>query len=135
MLFYNETLSQPQAAWLIQRQYGIDPLESPDAALAVGIYPLVECDPSYTPARYEKQGDRYQAVPMPISNEELAAVAVLRQHKVDAHKLKQLVVPQWSADTTYAVGDEVQHKGSFYRKADDDDTSPPDEVPGGWVAV
>ena len=36
---------------------------------------------------------------------------------------------------TYAAGDEVQHQGKFYRKADDSDTSPPDDVPGGWVEV
>ena len=135
MRYYNETLSQPQPQWLIKRQYGISPSVEPDRALALGIYPLVECDPSYTPARYEKQGDRYQAVPMPISNEEMAAVDVLRQHKVDAHKLKLLVVPQWSADATYAAGDEVQHQGKFYRKADDSDNSPPDDVPGGWVTA
>ena len=135
MTYYSETLQSPVSAEYISSQYGINPVNEPDRLAGLGIYPLVECDPGYTPARYEKQGDRYQAVPMPISNEEIAAVAVLRQHKVDAHKLKQLVVPQWTADTTYAVGDEVQHQDKFYRKADDSDNSPPDDVPGGWAAA
>ena len=135
MTYYSEAINSPVSADYISSQYGINPITEPGRLAGLGIYPLVECDPSHTPARYEKQGDRYQAIPLPISNEEMAAVAVLRQHKVDAHKLKQLVVPQWSADATYAVGDEVQHKGSFYRKADDADNSPPDDVPGGWVAA
>ena len=134
-MYYSESLASPVSADYISSQYGINPVAEPGRLAGLGFYPLVECDPSYAPARYEKQGDRYQAVPMPISNEEMAAVAVLRQHKVDAHKLKQLVVPQWSADATYAAGDEVQHQGKFYRKADDSDTSPPDDVPGGWVAA
>ena len=133
-MFFDEFYEAPRTGEQIKSQYGINPITEPGRLEGLGIYPLVECDPSHTPARYEKQGDRYQAIPMPISNEEMATVAVLRQHKVDVHKLKQLVVPQWSADTTYAVGDEVQHKGSFYRKADDSDNSPPDDVPGGWVA-
>ena len=135
MTYYSETLQSPVSADYVKSQYGISPVNEPGRLAGLGFYPLVECDPGYTPARYEKQGDRYQAVPMPISNEEMATVAVLRQHKVDAHKLKQLVVPPWSADDTYAAGDEVQHQGKFYRKADDSDTSPPDDVPGGWVAA
>ena len=135
MTYYSETLQSPVSTDYISSQYGINPVNEPGRLAGLGFYPLVECDPSYTPVRYEKQGDRYQAIPLPISNEEMIAVAVLRQHKVDAHMLKQLVVPQWSADDTYAAGDEVQHQGKFYRKADDDDNSPPDDVPGGWVTA
>ena len=90
-MFFDEFYGASRTEEQIKSQYGINPAAEPGRLAGLGIYPLAECDPGYTPARYEKHGDRYQAVPMPISNEEMAAVAVLRQDKVDTHMLNQLV--------------------------------------------
>jgi len=41
----------------------------------------------------------------------------------------------WDASASYATGDLVTHNGVKYRKLDDGDTSAPDDVPGGWIAL
>ena len=129
MTYYSETLQSPVSADYISSQYGINPITEPGRLAGLGIYPL---DEAPNPIAYQKVGDRYKTISSPVSTADLEELAFVRKHHA---ALKAMVIPQWSADDTYAAGDEVQHKGSFYRKADDDDTSPPDEVPGGWVAA
>ena len=44
-------------------------------------------------------------------------------------------LPEWQPGVIYAPGTQVKHKGRIYEKANDGDNSPPDDVPGGWVAA
>jgi len=120
MTYYSESLRSPVSADYVRSTYGVDP----DTALHLGIYPLTEAPAGYTALFYNKQGERYVAVPSPISDAEAATVR--KQH--------QLVTrPKWSADAVYQPGDLVQHQGKLYRKADDKDNTEPDAVPGGWI--
>ena len=124
MTYYCETLGSPVGEHYIKSTYGINPATEPARLPGLGIYPLVECDPAYAPTHYRKEGDRYVAVPSPISNEEMAMV----QH----HRLLK-TTPQWDAGTTYQPGDLVQHQGKLYCKADDNDQTEPDSIGGGWI--
>ena len=129
MTYYSETLQSPVSADYISSQYGINPAAEPGRLAGLGIYPL---DEAPNPIAYQKVGDRYKTISSPVSAADMEVLAFVRKHHA---ALKAMVTPQWSADDTYAVGDEVQHKGKFYRKADDADNSPPDDVPGGWITV
>ena len=129
MTYYSETLQSPVSADYIRSQYGINPVNEPDRLAGLGFYPL---DEAPNPIAYQKVGDRYKTISSPVSAADMEVLAFVRKHHA---ALKAMVIPQWSADATYAAGDEVRHKGKFYRKADDSDTSPPDDVPGGWVAA
>lgn len=132
-MYYSEQLQSPISEDNCRSLYGINPA-APEA-VALGFYPLTEAPDGYTAGSYQKVGDHYEAIPLPVSNGELAMVETLRKHKVDHGKLKQLVVPAWSADHTYQPGDEVQHNGTLYRKDNDDDQSVPDDVAGGWSEI
>jgi hypothetical protein len=133
MMYYCEHLPGPIADEQCKSQYGINPAaaEAPEH----GFYPIVDVPEGYTASHYVKRDRYYEAIPLPISNGELEMVETLRKHKVDHTKLKQLVVPVWSADHTYQPGDEVQHNGRLYRKDNDDDQSVPDDVAGGWSEI
>ena len=128
-MYYSETIGSPVSADYISSQYGINPVAEPDRLAGLGFYPL---DEAPNPIAYQKVGDRYKTISSPVSAADLQGLEFVRKHHA---ALKALVIPQWTADTTYAVGDEVQHKGAFYRKSDDDDSTEPDAVPGGWQAV
>lgn len=135
-MFFVEALQDALTADDCASRMGLHPVLLPKEARAAGIYPVtVEVPEGYTAGSYRKVGDHYEAIPLPVSNGELAMVETLRKHKVDHTKLKQLVVPAWSADHTYQPGDEVQHNGKLYRKDNDDDQTVPDEVAGGWSEV
>lgn len=123
-MYYDQNLSSPVSEDYIKSTYGINPVAEPARLPGLGIYPLVECDSCYTPTHYRKEGDRYVAVPSPVSNEEMALI--------EHHRLLK-TTPQWDAGTTYQPGDVVQHQGKLYRKVDDGDNSEPDAVPGGWT--
>jgi hypothetical protein len=41
----------------------------------------------------------------------------------------------WINSKTYTAGDVVIHHSKLYEKLDDGDSSPPDDIAGGWVAV
>lgn len=78
MRYFNEQKGYPQPEYLIKSTYGIDPEADPVTALAIGIYPLTEAPEGYTATHYVKEGDRYVAVPSPVSNAELAVVEAAR---------------------------------------------------------
>ena len=129
MTYYSETLQSPVSADYISSQYGINPVNEPGRLVGLGFYPL---DEAPNPIAYQKVGDRYKTISSPISAADMEELAFVRKHHA---ALKAMVIPRWSADDTYTACDEVQHQGKFYRKADDSDNSPPDDVPGGWVAA
>jgi hypothetical protein len=126
MTYYCETISSPVSESYIKSQYGINPAAEPARLPGLGIYPLVDCDPAYAPTHYRKDGDRYVAVPSPISNEEMAMV----QH----HRLLK-TTPQWDAGTTYQPGDVVQHQGHTWKATSNNTGNEPDDVPGDWEEV
>ena len=134
-MFYSEKLQSPVSKSNVMRLYGVDPVNDPARAKAIGIYLLTEAPDGYTATHYVKEGDTYKAVPFPVSNEELAMVSIIRREHVSLHELELAVVPEWMPDVTYATGDHVKHEGKVYQKADDGDNSPPDDVPGGWVTA
>ena len=134
-MFYSEKLQSPVSKSNVMRLYGVDPVNDPVRARAIGVYLLTEAPDGYTATHYVRQGDTYKAVPSHVSNEELAMVNIIRREHVSPHELKLAVVPEWMPDVTYATGDHVKHEGKVYQKADDGDNSPPDDVPGGWVAA
>ena len=134
-MFYSELLSSPINYYNVKRLYGVDPVNDPIRAKAIGVYPATPPPDGYTATHYVKEGDTYKAVPSPVSNEELAMVNIIRREHVSLHELELAVVPEWMPDVTYATGDHVKHEGKVYQKADYGDNSPPDDVPGGWIAA
>ena len=135
MTYYSEAISSPVCAEFISSQYGVAPVAEPAQLPGLGIYPLVECDPAYTPARYEKRGDRYEAIPLPISNKELEAVALLRRQQVNNAELYELVVLPWTPDEVYGNGRLATYNGKTYSKVGEDQQAAPDDVSGAWDEV
>ena len=41
----------------------------------------------------------------------------------------------WINSKTYTAGDVVIHHSKLYQKLDDGDSSPPDDIAGGWVEI
>jgi len=77
-MYYSEQLQSPISEVFAKEQYGINPA-APEA-LALGFYPLTEAPEGYTATHYIKEGDRYRAIALPISDAEVAAVHKLRKH-------------------------------------------------------
>ena len=134
-MFYSEKLQSPINSYNVKRLYGVDPVNDPIRAKAIGIYPATSAPDGYTATHYVKEGNSYRAVPSTVSDEELAMVSVIRREHVSLHELELAVVPEWMPDVTYATGDHVKHEGKVYQKADDGDNSEPDDVPGGWDLI
>ena len=44
-------------------------------------------------------------------------------------------IPEWQPGVVYQPGTVVTYQGQVYQKLDDDDQSPPDDIPGGWVEI
>ena len=44
-------------------------------------------------------------------------------------------IPEWQPGVDYQPGTVVTYQGNVYQKLDDDDQSPPDDIPGGWKLV
>lgn len=131
-MYYSEQLQSPISEYFAHTFYGINPA-APEA-VALGFYPLTEAPEGYTASGYRKVGDHYEAIPLPITNGELAAVYKLRKAGGVEAAARRLI-PQWVDTSIYQPGDLVEHKGAVYRKADDTDNTEPDDVAGGWLLV
>ena len=134
-MFYDEAHATPRTEQEVKDRYGINPVKDSVRAMAAGIYPLIEVPDGYTASHYVKEGNTYRAIPLPISDEEMAMVNIIRREHVSLHELELDVVPEWQPDIIYGPGDHVKHEGKVYLKDDDGDNSEPDDVPGGWSLI
>ena len=131
-MYYSEQLQSPVSEAFARSQYGIHPA-APEA-MALGIYPLKEVAEGYTAGSYRKEGDHYEAIPMPISNAELAAVQKLKAAGGVEAVAKRLI-PEWDAAAGYVVGNLVEHQGRTWKATSDNTGNEPDDVPGDWAEV
>ena len=133
--FFSTLSDRPLTVQQVMDTYGVDPVNDPERAKAIGVYVATPPPDGYTATHYVREGDTYKAGPSPVSDEELAMVNIIRREHVSLHELELDVVPEWMPDITYATGDHVKHEGKVYQKADDGDNSAPDSVPGGWDLI
>jgi hypothetical protein len=131
-MYYSEQLQSPISEYFARTFYGINPA-APEAA-ALGFYPLTEAPEGYTAGSYQKVGDHYEAIPLPVSNGELAAVQKLRKAGGVEAVAKRLI-PEWDAATGYSVGDLVEHQGRTWKATSNNTGNEPDDVPGDWEEV
>ena len=112
-MFYSEQLQSPISFYNIKRLYGVNPDTELDRALAISIYPLIECKEGYTATHYAKEGNAYRAVPSDVSNAEKALVCRVREAKLSMKEAAEnLKLP----DTTDLV-DEPPKKNGRKKKA------------------
>jgi hypothetical protein len=129
-MYYSELLQSPISEAFAREHYGIDPANGQE----IGIYPLTEAPEGYTAGSYRKVGDHYEAIPLPVSNGELAAVQKLRKAGGVEAAAKRLI-PDWDATVGYSVGDLVEHQGRTWKATSNNTGNEPDDVPGDWEEV
>ena len=78
-MFYSEIFSSPISSYNVKRLYGINPVNDPARALAIGIYPLTEAPAGYTALAYTKEGNSYTTVSSTVTTEEQQMVAIIRR--------------------------------------------------------
>jgi hypothetical protein len=131
-MYYSEQLQSPISEDNCRSLYGINPA-APEA-VALGFYPLTEAPDGYTAGSYQKVGDHYEAIPLPISNGELAAVQKLRKAGGVEAAAKRLI-PDWDATAGYSVGDLVEHQGRTWKATSNNTGNEPDDIEGDWQEV
>jgi len=101
-MFYSEKLQSPISSTNVKLLFGIDPANDPNQALAVGLYPLVECPAGYSATHYAKESQVYRAVPSDVSNAEKELIYRVRATKMTIEEAAEnLKLP----DTTDLVED------------------------------
>ena len=73
-MFYNERTQRPIGEAFVKLFHGVDPVNDPETAKAIGIFPIVGLDSNYEVAGYEKQDDYYQAVLFQLTTAEVETV-------------------------------------------------------------
>ena len=107
-MFYSETLQSPISSANIKRMYGVNAENDPAKAMAIGIYPVIDCPEGYTPTHYTKEGNAYRAVPSDVSDAEKVLLYRVRETKMSLEEAADsLKLP----DTTDLVDELPKKKG------------------------
>ena len=107
-MFYSETLQSPISSANIKRMYGVNADNDPAKAMAIGIYPVIDCPEGYTATHYAKEGNAYRAVPSDVSDAEKVLVCRVREAKMSLEEAADnLKLP----DTTDLVDEPPKKNG------------------------
>ena len=105
-MFYSETLRSPINSANVKRLFGVNPDNDPAKALAIGIYPVIECPEGYSLTHYVKEGQAYRAVPSEFSDAERSAVYRVRAAKLSMEEaVEKLKLPQTTDLVTETASD------------------------------
>lgn len=107
-MFYSEQLQSPIDAYNVKRVYGVNAENDPAKAIAIGIYPVIDCPEGYTATHYAKEGNAYRAVPSDVSNAEKVLVRRVREAKMS---IKEAADNLKLPDTTDLVDEPPKKNG------------------------
>ena len=115
-MYYSEKLPGAISLHNVKKIYGIDPVGNPADAAKIGIYPVTNMpSAAYSVDRYVKVGNTYKAFASRYTNAELLALSKIKAAAGNLTTIADIHIADWSASTTYAQDDIIEHEGNVYK--------------------